>query len=266
MHIMKTTSKYNFKRLTTKSSALLALILLMPISTLAIESENSGESSGSGSSSSFCSKFSVESAKITTKMTEKATKLTTAWNKQNEVFTSKSIANDQKVNEARVKSDAARTKNILALESKASNEAQTQAVKSYEAAVKSAISARRASYDAAKATFRSAVQSAVETKQGSVIKQYESFTAAVNTAIGTAQASCTATPTNSSAIRDTFKASMKSAKSTYLKSRSSDGTIGSQVKQLVVTRNSAFKAADTAFQAAMSTAKDSLKVAFTKAT
>ncbi len=247
----------------TKSSALLALILLMPLSTLALDGGRT--ESGSNSSSAFCTNFSTESTKVSSKLIEQANKLASAWNKQNEGFTTKTQNNDQKVTEVRSKSDTARTKNFTTLESKASNDAQTQAVKSYEAAVKSAISARRASYDAAKATFRSAVQGVIDAKQGSVSTQLASFTDAVNTAISTAQASCTATPTNGSAIRDTFKASLKSAKSTFLSRRSSDATVGSQVKQLVVTRNAAFKAADKAFQAAMSAARDSLKAAFTKA-
>lgn len=259
---MKTTSKYNLKKIVTKSGALLALILLMPLSSLALESSKT--ESGSNSSSAFCTNFSTESSKITSKMSEQATKLTTAWNKQNDGVKTRSQENDQKITDARAKSDTTRNTNFTTLESKTTNDAQTQAEKSYEAAVNSAITARRASYDAAKTTFHTALQSAIDAKQGSVSSQLSSFTSAVNTAISTAKASCSSSPNSGSTIRETFKASLKSAKSTFLSGRSSDANLGGQVKQFVTTRNASFKAADTAFQSAMTSARDSLKIAFTK--
>ena len=260
---MKTTSKYNFKKLMSKSSALLALILLMPLSSLALEGTQTG--SVSGSSSTFCTNFAAESARISARMTEQSTKLASAWSQQDSNVSSKTESNVQKVAEARAKSDSTRATNFTTLESKATNSAQKQAVQIYEAAVKSAVSTRRSSYDAAKSSFRSAVQTAVAARHTSVNAQLSTFNAAVNNAISTASASCKASPTNSSMIHDTFKASLKSAKTAFENGRSSDATVGSAVKQLAITRNNAFKVADSAFQAAMSAAKDALKVAFTKA-
>jgi len=175
---MKTTSKLNFKKLMTKSSAFLALILLMPLSSLALESGNTSPTTTvsnkvSTSTSTFCTNFATESAKITARMNEHSTKLTATWSQQDANASSKTQANVQKVAEARAKSDAARLTNFTTLESKATNDAQKQAVQTYEAAVRSAIANRRASYDVAKTTFHSAVQSAVAAKRANVTAQLQ---------------------------------------------------------------------------------------------
>jgi len=169
-------------------------------------------------------------------MNEHSTKLTATWSQQDANASSKTQANVQKVAEARAKSDAARLTNFTTLESKATNDAQKQAVQTYEAAVRSAIANRRASYDVAKTTFHSAVQSAVAAKRANVTAQLT-----------------------------TFNASMNSARTTFQSGRTSDATVSATVKQLVATRNAAFQAADTAFHTAMTAAKAALATAFTKA-
>lgn len=242
----------------TSSLAGTACLILSPMSSYALGSTNTAKTSP------FCTELPVRATTITGRVSTLVGKVSQAWAQQDQKLTAEYQKVDQDVTVDRQKADSERTGDFNKLEAKAKTDAEKQAVQTYEAAVQNAVSTRRAAYDTARQTYRAGVQAAITTRRGTVTGQLNTFQSSVNSAISIAEASCASTPNDGLAIRQTLQASLKSARETFQGDRKGDETVGSQVKQLATTRNSAFKAADQAFQASLSAARTTLKQAFGK--
>lgn len=189
-------------------------------------------------------------------------KVSQAWSQQDQKLAAQFQKVDQKVADARKKADAARDKDFSKLEAKAKTTDQKQAVQTYEAAVHDAVNTRRAAYDAARQAFRTGVQNAIISRRDTITAQLTTFQDSVSSAFSTAEASCSGTSPDGRAIQQTLRANLRSARTTFQNDRKSDGTVGSQVKQLVATRQAAFKAADKVFQDSLAAARQTLQQAF----
>jgi hypothetical protein len=247
------------------SSLIVSIIglLVAPMGSFALSPHAATAASASKSqANSFCTNLANHTDKIATGLSDRSGKVTPAWSKQDQKLTAGWQKTDQTVAADRQKADSDLNADFTKLEAKAKTDNQKQAVQTYEAAVHNAIATRRDAYDAARQAFRTGVQDAVSGRHDTVTAQLDTFQSSVSSAISTAKDSCTANPNDAQVIRQTLRASLKSARTTFQIERKADNTVGSQVKQLVVTRKAAFKAADKAFQDSLSTARQALKQAF----
>lgn len=255
----------NISRKAAAGGSIISIVGLLaaPLSGFALSPHAATVASAPKSqASSFCTNLANHTDKISSNLGDLSGKVTPAWAKQDQELTTKWQQADQKIAADRQKADSERSADFTKLEAKAKTDAQKQAVITYEAAVHNAVATRRDAYDAARQAFRTGVQDAISGRHDTVNAQLGTFQSSVNSAIATAKASCAANPADGQAIRQTLQTSLKAARTTFQSDRKGDNTVGSQVKQLVVTRKAAFKTADKAFQDSLTAARQALKQAF----
>ncbi len=244
-----------------------ACLLVAPVGSFALSTHAATAAAASKSQTSpFCTNLTARANTISTSLTDRSGKVTSAWSQQDQKLTAGWQKVDQAVAAGRQKADSERAADFTKLEAKAKTDAQKQAVQTYETAVHNAVVTRRAAYDAARQAFRIGVQNAISARHDTATTQLATFQSSVNAAISTAEASCASSPNDGPAIRQTLQASLKAARTAFQSDRKGDSTVGGQVKQLAVTRQAAFQAADKTFQASLSTARDTLKQAFGSST
>ncbi len=238
------------------------LLVAAPATVGAAERAERTKPTSASTESSFCTKLTGETGNITAKLGELKGRKDTAVSKRDQDKSADRTKWGQELTENRTKWDAERATNFAKLEAKATTPTQVAAVKAYGTTITNAVTARRAANDAARANFKTGVDAAVAAQHSNLTAQTNAFTASINSAVATAKAACLATPTNSATIKATLQASLKTARETFQTGRKSDNSVGTKVKALAATRNTAIKANNTAFQTATKAAKDTLKAAF----
>jgi hypothetical protein len=118
--------------------------------------------------------------------------------------------------------------------------AQIAAIDTYATNMKTAESTRETSVDAARLTYRTALSGVVNTHQQSLINATSTFEGSISEAFTIAQTNCS----NGTAMA-TLKQTISTARQTFKLAQQS--SVGDSIKQLATTRNTAIKAADTAF-------------------
>lgn len=241
----------------------LGIMLISPAATFALDKpQNDGAHSAAPKTSDFCTKLASDQGKYTSELNGRVAKASDALQGRNEKWSTVWANVDSKVTEDRQKADTERQADFAKLQAKATTSSEQQAVQAYETAVNNAVSTRRAAYDSAREAFRNGVETIVSGRQSTIAGQLNSFETAVNTAFQNAQASCASNPSDGPAIRATLMAALKSARENYTSDRKGDATVGSQIQQLIATRDAAFKAANQTFQNSMTAAAQTLKAAF----
>lgn len=242
------------RAMTLSGTALVLISLtLTPGSSLAL-----GEAS---STSAFCTALPAKATNITNSIDALTSKVTLAWSQQDQKLATDEQKVDQEVATDRQHADTERASDFTQLEAKATTSSEKQAVQTYETAVLSAVTTRRAAYDTARQTFRTGLKNAIDSRRSTVTSQLDAFKSAASDALNTAEADC-ASNESAAMIRQTLQGSLKTARETFQSDRKSDDTVGTQAQQLATTRDAAFKAADQAFQASLATARQTLKQAF----
>lgn len=168
---------------------------------------------------------------------------------------------DAKLAQLRTQWNANRDAQFTALEAKATTDAQKAAVKTFEATVKEAISAREAAVDGAKATFRAGVEKLIDQNGQGKTDNREAFQAAVKTAFDQAQASCDK-GTDPATVRTQLRAALEKAKSNFQSGKQTVPKVGTDIQALIDARNKTMNDAMTAFRQTMEQARTALKTAF----
>lgn len=246
----------------TSSIISTACLVLAPVGAYAVGRPAVAAPGSPKVNTAFCNGITNQASAVTGRVSGLNDKVTQAWSQQDQKLAAQFQKVDQEVAADRQKADSETQADFSKLEAKATTDAEKQAVKAYETAVLNAISTRRADYDAARQVFRTGVQNAISTRRSTVSSQITDFQNAINSAFTTAEASCSSGSADGTTIHQALQSSLKTARETYQDDRKTDGTVGSQVKQLVIARQAAFKAADTAFQDSLTSARTTLKQAF----
>ena len=241
----------------------LASLVLAPVSGYALDTTTK-TSAVSPKTSSFCAELPNKLSATTARVTGLTDKVNQASTQQDQKMIAEYQKVDQDVANGRQKADTKRVTDFNKLEAKANTDAKKQAIAPYEVAVRNAVNLRRAAYDAARKAYRSGAQAAVTSHHTIVTAQLNTFQGSVNAAFSTATTSCAATANQGPTIHTALQTSLKSARETFRSSRKADTTVGSQIKQLAVTRQAAFKSADQIFKTSLTTARQALKQAFDK--
>ena len=246
-----------------KLSALSLLSILMSLAS-AVPVTALSSATSAGGNSPFCTNLSTNSVTITKNVASLVDKLTTARSGQDTRVTDRRSAWDQELIANRAKWDATRQQNFTVLESKATTDAQKQAVKIYEASLLQGIATRRAANDGARGTFRSGVDALRDARRKAVDFQVSAFSSTVQDAIGTATASCAndSSTKNGVTVHETYAASLKAARSTFVAARAGDNKIATDVAELATARDASIKADDTAFEARAKTVLEAFRTSF----
>ena len=240
-------------------------LAMSPLGASAISaraSEVATPKSAVSKTSPFCTNLINETSNVTSKLNNLISNANQSWSNNDQRWNTLWQKVDTTVASDRSKADTERSQEFVKLQARAKTSTQKTAVQTYSASVINAVTVRRAAYDAARHTFREGVLATINTRKETVTSQFSSFQGSVNSAIQTAQSSCSSTPNDGSAIRTTLQTSLKAARETFQSDRKSDTTTNSQIHELAITRNAAFKAADQTFQNSITSARQSLEKAF----
>lgn len=168
-------------------------------------------------------------------------------------------SNDQGSNFARI--DAIRTNNFTKLESKATTDAERQAIVTFKTAVETAVTARRSTVDTAIQTFRDGVKAALTGRAETVEKVINDRLAAFEAAVTKAKSDC-ASNIAPKTVRTAFVASLKKAQDAFKAAKKADENLKLKIETLRKARNSAVIAADKSLKTAISKAQADLKKVF----
>ncbi|NTW90130.1 MAG: hypothetical protein HGB37_04470 [Candidatus Moranbacteria bacterium] len=209
----------------------------------------------------FCGRFAETTGNIAEKMSGVRTKIDELKGNREATMEDRRDTRDENLNGIRSTQDARRVEWYAKLEARATTDRQKDAVREFEKTVDTSVETRRDAVDAAIAAFRSGVDSLVSGKKNSAETAADVFQGAVDAAVARAKADCEAGK-DPETIRNTFRASLKKAKTELTASRKSVEGIGGQVDALAKVRNESIRKAVEAFDASLKAATEKLKTAF----
>jgi hypothetical protein len=249
---MKTLSK----PLNTTTLGLILSLSILPFNALAVTSSTVTATT----TGSFCTNLTLDESRVTSAMSERVTNLDQNRSNAATALQEARAKFDLQVTTNRANWDASRQANFNALEAKATTSAEQSAVSTFETTVLADVSTHRSTIDNARDTFRSAEDSAISSRISQVDMAVSTFQSSVSSAESAAQSGCDS-GTKPATVRETFVASMKSARIAYQTSIAAVPKIDDTVAALGVTRRQAVQTADTTFTAAVVAAGKTLKTA-----
>ena len=229
-----------------------------------VVAQTSTSNTDSSNKSGFCNGLSKRAEQINKNVADKVAKMESAQTKRDQEIAANQSKWDSEIKSARDEADAQRKENFTKLEAKATTDEQKSAVLAYEKSVTEAVSARRANFDAARASFRSSIEADIMAHQTDVKTQIATMKSSVASAIATAQAECSSNPSNSSSIRQKLIASLKEARMTFKDQRKNDTKVSDDIGKIQETKKTAFEDAKKTFKSTTSEARETLKTALEK--
>jgi hypothetical protein len=211
----------------------------------------------------FCGKFAETTGNIAEKMSGVRTKIDDLKGGREAMMEDRRDTRDGNLNGIRSTQDARRVEWYAKLEARATTNTEKDAVKDFKKSVDSAVESRRDAVDAAILTFRTGVDSLVSGKKNSAGSAADTFQDSVDAAVAGAKADCEAGK-DPETIRNTFRGSLKKAKTELSTSRKSVEGIGDQVDALAKVRSESIWRAVGAFDTALKAATEKLKTAFSE--
>ncbi|NTW76052.1 MAG: hypothetical protein HGB34_04085 [Candidatus Moranbacteria bacterium] len=211
----------------------------------------------------FCGRFAETTGNIVEKMSGVRTKIDELKGNREATMEDRRDTRDENLNGIRSTQDARRVEWYAKLEARATTDRQKDAVREFEKTVDTSVETRHDAVDAAIAAFRSGVDSLVSGKKNSAETAADVFQGAVDAAVAKAKADCEAGK-DPETIRNTFRTSLKKAKTELTTSRKAVEGIGSQVDALAAIRNESIRKAVETFDVSLKSATETLKTAFSE--
>ena len=209
-------------------------------------------------SAKFCTNVGTFRTNISGNTDKKVEKLIDNFNEHKTEISSKRAELINSLVEKRAKADAERAQRFKTLEAKAKTEAQTIAIKTYEATVLAAVAKHRAAIDAADKTFIDGVSAAVGSRQTDLSAAAAAYKTSVAAAFASANTSCAA-GTAPKTVRETLSAALKSAQAKFVEARKVAEKARPNLDPLKATHRAAIKAADIEFRTSLKQAFSTLK-------
>jgi hypothetical protein len=166
------------------------------------------------------------------------------------------------VDERKVSADKLRDEEFTKIDAQATTEAQKQAATIFKATVKTAMEARRGSYEQARETFKTGVDAAVASHKTQTTSQVTGYKAAVDAAFAKATTACQATNPDTAAIMASLKTELSNARKTFKDGRQSDTKVSADIKVLVEARKKSMTEANALFKDTVTKARETLKAAW----
>lgn len=221
---------------------------------------NQGTVSQGGAAANLCTRIEAQVAKMVSNVSdnvqkvernrvERESRIGDAWNK---------FDGERETN--RNREDENLTARFSMLDGTAKNDGQSQAIKTFETSVRSALEAKRTAIDAALKAFHDGVQSLLDSRKATVSSSLATMQAAFKAAGDKVTADCAAGVAPKT-VRTTFIAAVQAARKNYEAARKGQDDFSAQMKTLVSAKQAAFQKAQTDFKTAMNQARDALKAA-----
>ncbi|MBU1132627.1 hypothetical protein KKC32_05295 [Patescibacteria group bacterium] len=248
-----------------KTIAILSLagIMLFPFAGLAQE-ENNGEQpleltlEPIAVENVFCDKFSAWTEKVKNRIVENDAKLEN-WRAQNlNKRMERLTAQDGKSEQNRKRWDENRTNHFSKLEEKAQTDEQRQALIKFQESVNAAVSARRASMDAAKSAFREGISAKLQARKSKTDEVISAYRNGIDGIIEKINADCD-TGADQKELRTTGMSALKNAKTKFQSDRKAIEKVNVSLETLLSTRKKAMEKAQADFKSALEKAKEELK-------
>jgi hypothetical protein len=209
----------------------------------------------------FCSRITAFGAQIETRLNDRQTALKIKRDGEKKRLIDHRAAYQEKKKEVRTEAATKRNEALKKLEATVETEEQKNALIAFKAAMETAMTARKASVDAAQKAFQEGLDKVVADRKASSDAIVASFRAAVKAAFAAAKADCAA-KTDPETVKENLKAALEAARQKFQTDRNALAKQGDAVKVLVETRQAAFQKAHDDFKAAAEKARDELKTAF----
>lgn len=192
--------------------------------------------------SGVCTTLSTAQANHTASATKRLATMNDDFAKRIATINNRDTTVDPKVAAARAAAGVKFDESIAKLRAQSDlTTVQKKAIDTYESQMKAAEKVRETAVDAARTSYRTSLVGVVQQHQAALSAAATTFQSSVSTAFTTAIANCT-----SATAKSVLKNSIASAKATFTTARES-AKVSEQIKQLIQTRNTAIKTADTTF-------------------
>lgn len=208
----------------------------------------------------FCSEWNEIDAKISSKITERETMFETK--KENRItdLGSKWAEIDAKREAKRLEADTVLSTQIASLNTKATTDAQRQAIANYETSVKNALEVRRVAIDEIIKDYRSNINTAIENRNEIAGSAVDEFKASVNSAISDISAQCE-NDVSTRDIRENLKSAMEQARENLKNTiKSQDPKTSIEIYETQTSEK--MKIVQEQFKSSLETARIELKQAF----
>jgi hypothetical protein len=236
------------KTISSKSKVALLTAFTVVFATVPVSQSGAVQGESGNNNSTTCNRMSALSttgratvaAHAATMQSDFATRLLT--------MTSNKAAIDQKVLDARTAANIKFEEKIAELKSRDGlTQEQVTAINTYQVNMQTAEATRTEAVDIARTAYRTALSANVRIQQETLTAAVATYQTAVNAAFATATEDCTNGSANA-----TLRATVKTARETLATVRQSTGT-GDSIRELIIIRNEAVRAANEAFAASAET-------------
>ncbi len=224
-------------------------------------SQNHKPTATGTTSQNFCNRFNSQSQKYKDDLSVKVVNLQNQINNEAQEIKTDRQNSDNALQQDRAKWAQNRQDIYSKLNSKATTDAQKQAVAAFQNAVEAAVTARESALDAARAAFRQGINQIIPQHQADVKQVLAIFQSSIQTAINQASSQC-ASGTDSATIRAALQTALQNARNTRQAGIQKIDKVGPQIQQLVQARNAAIKQAMQVYQTALQNVVSALKSAF----
>jgi len=201
----------------------------------------------------FCAK--VNNIKIDQQIADKVSRLQSNYQDRLTAITQKRTNQENKLKEKRDQWGANRDKRYTRLNNLATTPEEKAAVEKFIAVIESAVKARRTAVDAAITTFKRGVDAAIAARRSGVITATDNYYRAVKAALDKAKTDCSKTEADSTAIRDAFVQTLKTAKTKLQTEKTAVDKLGEKIAALTTTKTTAITKAVDDFKAAVEAAR-----------
>ncbi|NTW45920.1 MAG: hypothetical protein HGB18_02570 [Candidatus Moranbacteria bacterium] len=212
----------------------------------------------------FCGRFADVTARMAERMTEAENRVSDRIRNREGSVEDRRDTRDEELSAIRSRQDARRIEWYGKLVDRALSDEQKEAVEKFRKTVDQAVEDRRDAVDAAIAAFRSGVDSLVSGKKGVAEDAVEEFRKSVDAAVAQAKADCESGK-DPETIRNSFRDSLKAARTRLAERRKAAEGIGSQVEALAKTQNEAVREAQETFRKTFEQALTDLRKVFPSA-
>lgn len=209
----------------------------------------------------FCTRVNEFTSRIDERITDREAKLQAKRQERANNLVEQKNKRDTLRSKNRVGRDENRQEHYTKLESRATTDAQKQAVVVFKTTVEAAVSARKAVVDNAIKAFRQSVDQSIASRKSAVDGAINTFKNAKIAAVEKAKADCAAR-VDPRTVRETFRTNMKAAQDKFKSDRQAIETLKDTFEPIRTARKQAVEKAIADFKMIMEKARTDLKATF----
>ncbi|HEX7724890.1 MAG TPA: hypothetical protein VF438_04100 [Candidatus Paceibacterota bacterium] len=243
------------------TAAIAAVVVSWTLPAAAAGTTTKAVGAAAAKAPSFCSTFDASYKKADAQLSAHMSALMSQMKARDAKLVTNRGGADAAIAEKRTTWTGERTSVYATLAAKATTDAQKQAVTAFKASMEAAIAAREASIDRTRSVFRTGVDQLLVKHTAAVNTALGTYQTALKNAASQAEAACNAKQ-KSTDVRNQYRAAVKAARADRQAAVRTINKVGTDVRKLAETRNASIQLALTTFQNSQTTALNLLKIAF----